>query len=508
MGTVAAGVAKAKADHVTISGHDGGTGASPVSSIKHAGTPWELGLAETQQTLVLNRLRGRIAVQVDGQMKTGRDVIIGALLGADEFGFATAPLVVEGCIMMRKCHLNTCPVGVATQDPQLRRKFTGQPEHVINYFFFVAEEARQIMASLGVRKIEDLIGRSDLLDMRHGIAHWKAKGLDFSRVFHQPKVPAEVARHVCEHQDHGLRNALDHELIDASEAAIRRGEPTNLDFRIRNANRSVGAMLSGEVARLHGHAGLPDETLHINFTGTAGQSFGAFLAKGITFELQGATNDYVGKGLSGGRVIVYPDPACPARPEDNIVVGNTVMYGAISGEAFFRGVAGERFAVRNSGATAVVEGTGDHGCEYMTGGTVVVLGATGRNFAAGMSGGVAFVYDRDGMFARRCNVAMVAIEAVLTESEQTRAESELVAADKGMLRHTGKGDDALLRELVERHALATGSTVARQLLENWDAARSRFVKVMPYEYRRALTEQYAQQRAGKAQTQPKVAEKV
>ncbi len=508
VGTVAAGVAKAKADHVTISGHDGGTGASPISSIKHAGTPWELGLAETQQTLVLNRLRGRIAVQVDGQMKTGRDVLVGALLGADEFGFATAPLVVEGCIMMRKCHLNTCPVGVATQDPVLRGKFTGQPEHVINYFFFVAEEARELMASLGVRKIEELIGRSDLLDLRQGIEHWKAKGLDFSRIFHQPKVPAEVARRVCEHQDHGLRNALDHELIAAAEAAIRRREPTRLEFRIRNANRSVGAMLSGEVARLHGHAGLPDETLQIDFRGTAGQSFGAFLAKGITFKLQGATNDYVGKGLSGGRIIVYPDPACSARPEDNIVVGNTVMYGAIGGEAYFRGVAGERFAVRNSGATAVVEGTGDHGCEYMTGGTVVVLGPTGRNFAAGMSGGVAFVYDRDGLFARRCNSAMVAIEAVPTESEQTRAEADQVAAGKGLVRHAGKGDDALLRELVERHALHTDSSVAKQLLENWDAARSRFVKVMPHEYRRALTEQYAQLVVAKASTQQKVAEKV
>jgi glutamate synthase domain-containing protein 2/glutamate synthase domain-containing protein 3 len=508
VGTVAAGVAKAKADHVTISGHDGGTGASPISSIKHAGTPWELGLAETQQTLVLNRLRGRIAVQVDGQMKTGRDVIIGALLGADEFGFATAPLVVEGCIMMRKCHLNTCPVGVATQDPVLRRKFTGQPEHVINYFFFVAEEARELMASLGVRKIQELIGRADLLDMRKGIAHWKAKGLDFRRIFHQPQVAAEVARHLCEHQDHGLRNALDHDLIAAAEAAIRRRERVQLEFRIRNANRSVGAMLSGEVARLHGHAGLPDESLRICFKGVAGQSFGAFLAHGVTFELQGATNDYVGKGLSGGRIIVYPDPASPARPEENIVVGNTVMYGAISGEAYFRGVAGERFAVRNSGASAVVEGTGDHGCEYMTGGTVVVLGATGRNFAAGMSGGVAFVYDRDGLFARRCNAAMVALEPVFTEVEQTRAEADLVAAGKGLARHAGRSDEALLRELIERHALHTGSRVAKQLLENWEAARARFVKVMPHEYRRALTEQYTGQLAHKAQEPVQQAEKV
>ncbi|HWD16433.1 MAG TPA: glutamate synthase-related protein, partial [Casimicrobiaceae bacterium] len=416
VGTVAAGVAKAKADHVTIAGHDGGTGASPQSSIKHAGTPWELGLAETQQTLVLNRLRGRIAVQVDGQMKTGRDVAIGALLGADEFGFATAPLVVEGCIMMRKCHLNTCPVGVATQDPVLRRRFAGQPEHVVNYFFFVAEELREIMAELGFRTLNEMVGRSDLLDMRKGIAHWKAKGLDFTRVFHQPPMPPEVARFHCEAQDHGLAKALDHELIAAAAPAIEKRQPVRLAYKIRNAHRSVGAMLSGVVARRHGHEGLPEDTLHVAFDGVAGQSFGAFLARGVSFELQGGTNDYVGKGLSGGRIVVYPDPQCPAKPEENIVVGNTVMYGAIDGEAYFRGVAGERFCVRNSGATAVVEGTGDHGCEYMTGGTVVVLGRTGRNFAAGMSGGVAYVYDPDGTFASRCNVAMVTLARVESEA--------------------------------------------------------------------------------------------
>ena len=374
VGTVAAGVAKAKADHVTIAGHDGGTGASPVASIKHAGTPWELGLAETQQTLVLNRLRGRIAVQVDGQIKTGRDVVVGALLGADEFGFSTAPLVAEGCIMMRKCHLNTCPVGIATQDPLLRKKFAGKPEHVVNYFFFVAEEARELMAKLGIRKFDDLIGRADLLDMRRGIEHWKAKGLDFTRIFHQPPMPPEVARYRCEDQDHRLAGALDHELIAAAAAALDRKQPVRLTYRIRNANRSVGAMLSGIIATRYGHAGLADDTIHVAFEGTAGQSFGAFLARGVTFELQGATNDYVGKGLSGGRIVVYPDPTCPAKPEENIVVGNTVMYGAIDGHAYFRGVAGERFCVRNSGATAVVEGTGDHGCEYMTGGTVAVLG--------------------------------------------------------------------------------------------------------------------------------------
>jgi glutamate synthase (NADPH/NADH) large chain len=491
VGTVAAGVAKAKSDHVTIAGHDGGTGASPVSSIKHAGTPWELGLAETQQTLVLNRLRGRITVQVDGQMKTGRDVAIGALLGADEFGFATAPLVVEGCIMMRKCHLNTCPVGIATQNPDLRRKFTGQPEHVVNYFFFVAEEVREIMAKLGIRRFNDLIGRSDLLDTRAGVDHWKARGLDFSRVFYRPPMPATVARYRCETQDHGLTRALDHQLIADGALAIEQSKPVRLEYRIRNAHRSVGAMLSGTIARRHGHRGLPEDTLHVAFDGTAGQSFGAFLARGVTFELQGATNDYVGKGLSGGRIVVYPNPESPARPEENIVVGNTVMYGAIDGEAYFRGVAGERFCVRNSGASALVEGTGDHGCEYMTGGTVVVLGRTGRNFAAGMSGGVAYVYDGDGTFAERCNVSMVALERMLPEADQLRAEKELAAAGKGRVLHAGQADEALLRSLIERHLRFTGSTLALALLDRWDTARSRFVKVFPYEYQRALTEQHA-----------------
>jgi glutamate synthase domain-containing protein 2/glutamate synthase domain-containing protein 1/glutamate synthase domain-containing protein 3 len=491
VGTVAAGVSKAKADHVTIAGHDGGTGASPESSIKHAGTPWELGLAETQQTLVLNRLRGRIAVQVDGQMKTGRDVAIGAMLGADEFGFATAPLVVEGCIMMRKCHLNTCPVGIATQDPELRKKFTGAPEHIVNYFFFVAEEVREIMAKLGIRRFNELIGRSDLLDMRAGIDHWKARGLDFSRVFYQPRVLASVARHNCELQDHGLERALDHRLIADAAEAIEHKKPLRLEYKIRNAHRSVGAMLSGKIARRYGHEGLPDDTVHVAFVGTAGQSFGAFLARGVTFELQGATNDYVGKGLSGGRVVVYPDPESPARPEENIVIGNTVMYGAIEGEAYFRGVAGERFCVRNSGATAVVEGTGDHGCEYMTGGTVAVLGRTGRNFAAGMSGGIAYVYDEDGRFAERCNTSMVALENVLPESEQARAELELAARGNGRLLHAGQTDEALLRSLIERHLRFTGSTRALNLLDHWETTRSRFVKVFPHEYRRALGEQYA-----------------
>jgi glutamate synthase (NADPH) large chain len=497
VGTVAAGVAKAKSDHVTIAGHDGGTGASPESSIKHAGTPWELGLAETQQTLVLNRLRGRIVVQVDGQMKTGRDVAIGAMLGADEFGFATAPLVVTGCIMMRKCHLNTCPVGVATQDPVLRRKFDGQPEHVVNYFFFVAEEVRRIMAQLGFRKFEDMIGRSDLLDMRKGLDHWKAKGLDFSRIFYQPPMPAEVARHQCEAQDHGLKRALDHEIIASAAPALDKRQPVRLSFRIRNAHRSVGAMLSGEIARRYGHEGLPEDTIHVAFEGIAGQSFGAFLARGVTFELKGATNDYVGKGLSGGRIVVYPDPACPAKPEENIVIGNTVMYGAIDGEAYYRGVAGERFCVRNSGAKAVVEGTGDHGCEYMTGGTVVVLGHTGRNFAAGMSGGIAYVFDADGTFRQRANQSMCEIEPVQPEAEQAKSERDLALSGKGRGRHLGRADEPLLRELIERHLRFTGSTVALAMLDNWEATRAKFVKVFPNEYRRALTEMHAREEAAK-----------
>ncbi|HTK02388.1 MAG TPA: glutamate synthase-related protein, partial [Bordetella sp.] len=421
VGTVAAGVAKAKADHVVIAGHDGGTGASPVSSIKQVGTPWELGLAETQQTLVLNRLRSRIRVQADGQMKTGRDVVIGALLGADEFGFATAPLVVEGCIMMRKCHLNTCPVGVATQDPVLRKKFQGKPEHVVNYFFFVAEEVREIMAQLGIRKFDELIGRSDLLDTRVGIDHWKVRGLDFTRVFYQ--APSDGPVRQTETQDHGLAAALDHQLIERSKPALERGEKVSFIVPVRNRNRTIGAMLSGAVASRYGHEGLPDDTIHIQCNGTAGQSFGAFLAHGVTLDLVGEANDYVGKGLSGGRIVVRSPNDFRGFGPDHIIAGNTVMYGALAGEAYFNGVAGERFAVRNSGAAAVVEGTGDHGCEYMTGGTVVVLGATGRNFAAGMSGGVAYVWDPDGSFHNRCNLSMVELEAVLPHGEQQAADN-------------------------------------------------------------------------------------
>jgi len=486
VGTIAAGVAKCKADHVVIAGHDGGTGASPWSSIKHCGSPWEIGLAETQQTLVLNRLRSRIRVQADGQMKTGRDVAIGALLGADEFGFATAPLVVEGCIMMRKCHLNTCPVGVATQDPTLRKKFSGKPEHVVNYFFFIAEEVRQIMAQLGIRKFDDLIGRADLLDMRQGIEHWKASGLDFSRLFAMPNVPADVPRFQTLEQDHGLEKSLDNVLIAKSRAAIDKGEKVQFMEMTRNVNRSVGAMLSGALTKVHPE-GLPDDTIRIQLEGTGGQSFGAFLAKGITMYLIGDANDYTGKGLSGGRIVVRPSIDFRGEAIRNTIVGNTVMYGATAGEAFFSGVGGERFAVRLSGATTVVEGTGDHGCEYMTGGTVAVLGKTGRNFAAGMSGGIAYVYDEDGQFAKRCNTAMVSMEKVLTAAEQQ-------ASIDASLWHRGQSDEAQLKKLLEDHNRWTGSKRARELLDTWDVSRLKFVKVFPNEYKRALGEIHARGR--------------
>ncbi|ADI31118.1 glutamate synthase-related protein [Methylotenera versatilis] len=477
VGTVAAGVAKAKSDHIVIAGHDGGTGASPISSVKHAGGPWEIGLAETQQTLVLNQLRGRVVLQVDGQIKTGRDVVIGALLGADEFGFATAPLVVEGCIMMRKCHLNTCPVGVATQDPELRKRFTGQPEHVVNYFFFVAEEVRELMASIGVAKFDDLIGRADLLNMQAGIDHWKIQGLDFAKVFHLPEMPASVSRKNNDVQDHGLVNALDNKLVSLATKALETGEKVVLDIAISNTNRTVGTMLSNQVATRYGHAGLPDDTIHVNFTGTSGQSFAAFLAKGITFELTGEGNDYVGKGLCGGRIIIKPPVAFRGIAHENIIIGNTVMYGATTGESYFRGVAGERFCVRNSGASAVVEGVGNHGCEYMTGGTVVVLGLTGQNFAAGMSGGVAYVYDEDGLFAKRCNMSMVALEKV-----------ESADASLGKVHHLDQPDEITLKTLIENHVKYTGSVRASAMLADWANYRTKFVKVMPNEYKRALIE--------------------
>ncbi|CAM3119305.1 glutamate synthase-related protein [Janthinobacterium lividum] len=488
IGTVAAGVTKAKADHVVVAGHDGGTGASPLSSVKHAGTPWELGLAETQQTLVLNGLRSRIRVQADGQMKTGRDVVIAALLGADEIGFATAPLVVEGCIMMRKCHLNTCPVGVATQDPVLRAKFSGKPEYVVNYFFFVAEEARQLMAQLGIRTYDELIGRVDLLDKSKAISHWKAQGLDFSAIFYKPETPdGQACRHV-EFQDHALEKALDHKLIAQARAALEKGERVSFISPVRNLNRTVGTMLSGEVAKKYGHAGLPDDTIHIQLQGTAGQSACAFLAHGITIDLVGEGNDYVGKGLSGGRIIVRPNTEFRGWAVDNIIIGNTVLYGAIAGEAFFNGVAGERFAVRNSGATTVVEGLGDHGCEYMTGGTVVVLGNTGRNFAAGMSGGIAYVYDPAGDFASKCNTAMVSLDKVVSAVEQH------LDRDAWHTQHRDgvpEADEVILKRLIERHFKHTGSTRARVLLDDWAAARGKFVKVFPNEYKRALIEMAA-----------------
>ena len=499
VGTVAAGVAKAHADHVTIAGYDGGTGASPLTSIKHAGSPWEIGLAETHQTLVMNRLRGRIAVQVDGGMRTGRDVVIGALLGADEFGFATAPLIVEGCIMMRKCHLNTCPVGVATQDPELRNRFTGKPEHVINYFFFIAEEVRQLMAKLGFRRLQDMIGHSDRLEMRRAIQHWKAHGLDFSRLLARPSVGPEVALYNREAQDHGLERALDHELIRQAAPALDHGKPVKIDIAVKNHNRTFGAMLSGRVAERYGHAGLPDDTIYIKATGTGGQSWGAWLAKGVTVELEGEANDYVGKGLSGGRLIIYPPKNSGIQAaEENIIVGNTVLYGAISGEVFFRGVAGERFCVRNSGAIAVVEGVGDHGCEYMTGGIMVCLGPTGRNFAAGMSGGIAYVYDEEGQFEERCNLAMVELQPIADEDAALEALDHQGGDLEGhgvvdVMRDLTRHDKSRLRNLIERHMHYTNSAVARRLLDDWENQFAKFVKVMPVDYRKALEQMQAKQ---------------
>ncbi|QRF50136.1 glutamate synthase large subunit [Rhizobium rosettiformans] len=492
VGTVAAGVAKARADHITVSGFDGGTGASPLTSLKHAGSPWEIGLAETQQTLVLNGLRSRIALQVDGGLKTGRDVIIGALLGADEFGFATAPLIAAGCIMMRKCHLNTCPVGVATQDPVLRKRFKGTPEHVINYFFFVAEEVREILASLGVTKLDEIIGASELLEKDEMLAHWKAKGLDFSKIFHKVDAP-KSATYWTERQNHPIIDILDRKLIEKAMPALEAKQPVVFDVDIKNVDRSAGAMLSGEVAKRYGHKGLKDDTIHVTLNGTAGQSFGAFLARGITFDLVGDGNDYVGKGLSGGRIVVRPPENARIIAENSIIVGNTVLYGAISGECYFRGVAGERFAVRNSGAIAVVEGVGDHGCEYMTGGVVVVLGETGRNFAAGMSGGVAYVLDESGDFAKRCNMAMVELEPVPEEDDMLEKlhhhggdlmHKGLVDVSGDMTRH----DEERLYQLISNHLHYTGSNRAKQILDSWAEYRPKFRKVMPVEYRRALEE--------------------
>jgi glutamate synthase domain-containing protein 2/glutamate synthase domain-containing protein 3 len=471
VGTVAAGVAKAHSDVVLISGHDGGTGASPLTSLKHAGLPWELGLAETQQVLVLNKLRDRIIVQTDGQMKTGRDVVIAALLGAEEYGFATAPLVVMGCIMMRVCHLNTCPVGIATQDPELRRKFTGQPEFVQSFFRFIAQEVRELMAELGFRTMDEMIGRADCLDADRAVSHWKAKGVDLRPLLHQPNLPASVARRRVRDQDHGLDLALDNDLIRAARPALEHGKPVDITAYIRNADRTVGTMLGSTVTKRYGGPGLPDDTIRITFTGSAGQSFGAFVPRGMTMTLVGDANDGFGKGLSGGRLIGYPPRLSTFRSEENIIIGNVAFYGATSGEGYLRGVAGERFCVRNSGATVVVEGVGDHGCEYMTGGRVIVIGRTGRNFAAGMSGGVAYVLDVDGTFERRCNREMVDLESMIDPDDQN-----------------------FVQVTIMKHVTFTGSYYAERLLADWANVQRRIVKVMPREYKRALAEQSKRER--------------
>lgn len=491
VGTVAAGVAKARADHITISGFEGGTGASPLTSIKHAGSPWEIGLAETQQTLVLNNLRSRISLQVDGGLRTGRDVLVGALLGADEFGFATAPLIAAGCLMMRKCHLNTCPVGIATQDPVLRKRFKGAPEHVINYFFFVAEELRGLMAEMGFASLSELVGHSEYLEKNDAIDHWKARGLDFTKMFHRPDVGPEIGIHQTERQVHLIDDVLDRKLIELTKAAIENKTPVKIDLPITNVDRSCGAMLSGQIALKHGVEGLPEDCIWATLRGTSGQSFGAFVSKGVTLDLIGSGNDYVGKGLSGGRLIVRPPVESGIVPEKSIIVGNTVLYGAIDGECYFRGVAGERFAVRNSGAVAVVEGTGDHGCEYMTGGCIVVLGQTGRNFAAGMSGGIAYVFDEAGDFERRCNPAMVDLETIEPASGPLGKSNSQSGGANGfgdVMFDMTKFDAERLHLLIERHAHYTGSSVAKNILSNWDASLAKFVKVMPVEYRRALQE--------------------
>ncbi len=496
VGTVAAGVSKARADHVTISGFEGGTGASPLTSIKHAGSPWEIGLAETQQTLVMNDLRGRISVQVDGGLRTGRDVVVGALLGADEFGFATAPLIATGCIMMRKCHLNTCPVGIATQDPELRKKFTGAPEHVVNFFFFVAEEVRGLMAEMGFRTVNEMIGQTDMLDTKAAIEHWKAQGLDFSKLFFKPEEADRVDIHRTTDQDHPIHDILDRKLIELAKPTLEDGTPVQIELPIGNTDRTAGAMLSGEIAKKHGHAGLPEDSIWITLKGVAGQSFGAWVARGVTLDLVGEANDYVGKGLSGGKLIVRPDPASGINPDESMIVGNTVLYGAVTGECYFRGIAGERFAVRNSGAIAVVEGAGDHGCEYMTGGVVVVLGETGRNFAAGMSGGIAYVLDEAGDFEGRCNLAMVDLEPVEGEEEEMEKLHRSDIESHGMVdvqSDMTRFDAERLRQLIQNHVRYTASTRGQHILDNWSEYLPKFVKVMPVEYRRALQEMQVEQ---------------
>jgi glutamate synthase (NADPH/NADH) large chain len=470
VGTVAAGVSKAHADVVLISGHDGGTGAAPLTSLKHAGVPWELGLAETQQTLLRNKLRDRIVVQADGQLKTGRDVVVAALLGAEEFGFASAPLVVQGCIMMRVCHLDTCPVGIATQNPELRKRFAGKPEFVVNFFEFIAEEVREYLAQMGFRSIAEAVGQAEVLDADQAVGHWKAHGLDLTPILYTPDLPEGAARHNTVPQDHGIDRALDNTLIQLAEGALQDGRPVRLELPVRNVNRTVGTMLGYEVTRRWGAEGLPDDTIDISFRGSAGQSFGAFLPRGITLRLAGDANDYVGKGLSGGRLIVTPDPGARFAAEEQIIAGNVIGYGATGGEIFLRGTVGERFCVRNSGALAVAEGIGDHGCEYMTGGRVVVLGPIGRNFAAGMSGGIAYVLD---LPRRRVNTEMVDLDPLDAE------------------------DEAFLRETVERHYEETGSAVAARLLDDWDGALPRFGKVMPKDYKRVLSATMMAEREGR-----------
>ena len=481
VGTVAAGVAKAHSDVVLISGHDGGTGASPLTSIKHAGVPWELGLAETQQVLVQNRLRDRIVVQVDGQMKTGRDVVIAALLGAEEYGFATAPLVVSGCIMMRVCHLDTCPVGIATQNPELRKHFSGRPEFVENYFRFVADEIRELMATMGFRTMDEMIGHVDHLDTTNAVGHWKANGLDLSQILHDPDVPETMARHAVRTQDHGLEHALDNTLIERCTPAIEQRTPVSFSLPIRNVNRTTGTMLGSEITRRWGRDGLPDRTIDIRFTGSAGQSFGAFVPHGVTLRVEGDANDYFGKGLSGGRLAIFPPRASTFVAEENIIIGNVALYGGTGGEAFVRGVAGERFCVRNSGVHAVVEAVGDHGCEYMTGGRVVILGPTGRNFAAGMSGGIAYVLDRNGDFTSRCNMDMVDLEEL------------------------GDDDAELVQELITRHVDHTKSPCGQRVLDRWTELRASVVKVMPRDYKRVLL---AEARARAESREPEFAELV
>ena len=465
VGTIAAGVVKAKTDHLVIAGHDGGTGASPLTSIKHAGLPWELGVAETHQTLVMNNLRSRVVLQTDGQLKTGRDVAIAALLGAEEFGFATAPLITLGCIMMRKCHLNTCPVGIATQDKELRKKFKGEPEHVVNYLFMVAKDLRMIMANLGFKTVNEMIGRVDCLETDIAIDHWKRSGLDFSNILKPAeKIFKNTEVFHSQDQDHGLDKALDNKLIEKSKDAIQKGQKVSFESPIVNTNRTVGTMLSNEVAKIWEAEGLPEDTINVKLNGSAGQSLAAWLVKGITFTLEGDANDYVGKGLSGGKLIIYPPKSSKFKSEENMLLGNVALYGATGGEAYFRGVAAERFCVRNSGASVVVEGIGDHGCEYMTGGKAIILGKTGRNFGAGMSGGVAYVYDFDGDFENKCNKETFELEKV------------------------SKEDSKDLKDFITRHRNLTGSEVAKSILKNWETELIKFVKVMPTDYKRVLNE--------------------